>query len=228
MTRTCLRCRVSLRRVHLDLARTAEGSRLPRQQVHPTPRRRSRRAVAAHAVIGGDLGTAIHHQEDRSGTDRPHSNLEARREVNGHRSVTRREAVHRLPVMTIRKHTLAETQGQAHLDNQSCLWQRMSLRMKDLLELRSRTAKAPSTTATSTTTSRTSKMPRTVPTRVSSSCRPRTCRRSMPTSRLAARSRRTLPSRCRSQTPRQTALRRHRRVAGYRLPRCWRLSSPEQ
>ena len=228
MTRICLRCRVSLLRVHPDLARTAEVNRLPLQQVPPTPRQRSRRAVVAHAVTGGDLGTAIHHQEDRSGTDRPHSNLEARREVSGHRSVTRREAGNRLPVMTIRRRILVETQGQAHLDNQSCLWQRMSLRMKDLLELRSRTAKAPSTTATSTMTLRTSKMPRKVPMRVSSSCRPRTCRRSTPTSRLAARSRRTLPSRCRSQTPRQTALLRHRRVAGYRLPRCWRLSSPEQ
>ena len=143
-------------------------------------------------TIGDELDSAILRREDRRETDRPHSNREARREAESHRSVQRREAGHRHPnVKTIRKRIRAETQGQARLANRSCLWQKTNLRMKDLLALRSRTARAPSTTATSMTTSRTSKTHRRVPTRASSSCRPQTCLRSTPTSRREARSRRT-------------------------------------
>ena len=145
-TQRCVRCRRPLRLSHLGPARIVEGERHRRSHLPQTPRQRSQTAVFAHGAIGDEHDSAILRQEDRRETDRPHSNREARREVESHRSVTRREAVHRLPnVKTIRKHIRVKTQGQARRINQSCLWQKTTLRMKDLLALRSLTATAPST-----------------------------------------------------------------------------------
>ena len=142
-TQRCVQCRRLLRRDHLDPARIAEEDRRHRSQLPPTPRQRSRKAVVVQEAIGDDLDNAILRQEDRSETDRPQSNREARREVGSH---PRREAVHRLPsVRRILKRIRAETQRLAHRNSRSCLWQEeMTQRMtKDLLASKSRTRRLP-------------------------------------------------------------------------------------
>ena len=112
----------------------------------------------APGATGDDLDIVIPRRGDPSETDRPHSNLEARREVRSH---PRREAGNRLPsVETILKRIRAEIQGPARRNDLSCLWQEEMIQKmtRDHLASKSRTERAPSTIETLTTTSGTLRM----------------------------------------------------------------------
>ena len=153
--RTIQRCVQFLRPLRhglLDLALIVEEGRLRRSRLPPTPKQRSQKAALAPGATGDDLDSAIPRRGDLSETDRPHSNLEARREVRSH---PRREAGNRLPsVKTILKRTRAEIQGPAHRKDLSCLWQEeMNLTKSHLMVSMSPTGRAPSTTGTLMTTS---------------------------------------------------------------------------